>query len=69
MRKRIVAMIIDYLIISLIVYVPLFVYVCINKPEPDILFDDTLFTFIIGLCLTLVLFKDLLFKNKSIGKK
>lgn len=73
MRKRILAMIIDYLIISLIisliVHVPLFVYAYISKPELDILFDDTLFTFIMGLCLILILFKDLLFKNKSIGKK
>lgn len=69
MRKRIVAMIIDYYIILLIVYIPLFFYVCINKPEPDILFDDTLFTFIMASCVILILFKDLLFKNKSIGKK
>lgn len=62
-------MIIDYFIILLIVYLPLYAYMYISKSEPNILFEDTMFTLIMNLCVILILFKDLLFKNKSIGKK
>ena len=69
MRKRILAMIIDYFIISLIVYVPLYAYMYISKLELYILFDDMVFMLIIALCMILILLKDLIFRNKSIGKK
>jgi len=64
MKKRIIAMMIDYIIILVICHIPLIIYIELA--------DFNIFEAIdsmISLVMILVIFKDLIFRNASIGKK
>ncbi len=64
MKKRILAMFIDYLIVLLISLIPLFVYAMVNDFN---VFEAV--NSIISFSMFLLILKDLLYKNASIGKK
>lgn len=65
MRKRILAMIIDYFILLLLLEIIIYLYSYFNNIDPLFLHNDIE----IVIALLMLTLKDLTFKNKSIGKK
>ncbi|MCI8778509.1 MAG: RDD family protein [Bacilli bacterium] len=65
MRKRILAMIIDYFILLLFLEIIIYLYSYFNNIDPLFLHNDIE----IVIALLMLTLKDLIFKNKSIGKK
>ncbi len=64
MKKRIIAMIIDFIIILLICQIPLHIYAMLKDFN---IFEAT--NSVIATVMILTIFKDAVFKNASIGKK